>query len=155
MYLPIFSNISDQNWLDKHVFNNVSRLNRSCPIKNTVRNKIKRFPQLFPLSQQIPLKQKWHYFLPWSTIRTELNIYIYKCKEANICKCLVQPISLVIIKYLIGFLALKNPCLHHNFVTLIENKLSVFSICTQIRELWRYKINNWFLSVTLHNTSVK
>ena len=42
-YLPIFSNISEQKWLEKPVFNNVNRLHHSSSMKTTVRNKIKHF----------------------------------------------------------------------------------------------------------------
>ena len=62
-FLPICNNFSGQNCLDKPIFNNVSTLNHSSPINNTVTNKIKHFPQLFVLSPQITLKRKCHYFL--------------------------------------------------------------------------------------------
>ena len=57
-FSPIFNNISEQNGLDKPVFNNVNRLNHSFSMNNTVTNKIKHFPQLFALGPQILLKQK-------------------------------------------------------------------------------------------------
>ena len=62
--LPICNNnVSEQNCLDKSVFSNVSRVNHSSPMNNTVTNKIKHIPQLFALGPQISLKQKWHFFL--------------------------------------------------------------------------------------------
>ena len=57
-------NISEQNCLDKTVFNNVNRLDHSSPISNTVTSKIKYFPQLLALGPQIPLKIKWHHIPP-------------------------------------------------------------------------------------------
>ena len=42
-------------------------------------------------------------------ISTKLGTCVYKYKDANICKRLVQPICLIIIKYLIGFLTYKTP----------------------------------------------
>ena len=48
-------------------------------MSNTVANKIKHFPQLFSLSQQILLKLKWYHFLSWSTISTKLGmVYTFK-----------------------------------------------------------------------------
>ena len=41
--LPIFSNISEQNCIDKRVFNNVNRLKYSSPIRNTVTKNPKTF----------------------------------------------------------------------------------------------------------------
>ena len=46
------------------MFYNVNILIHSSPMKNTVTNKIKDFPQLFVLGQQIRLKRKWDHFLP-------------------------------------------------------------------------------------------
>ena len=82
---------------------NVNKLNHSSPMTNTVTNKIKHYPQLFALGPQIPLKLKWHYFFPQRTISTKLDIYVYKWKDANICKGLLQIICLIIIKYLTEF----------------------------------------------------
>ena len=42
---------------------NVSRINYSSPMHNTVTNEFKQFPQFFSLGPQIALKRKWHYFL--------------------------------------------------------------------------------------------
>ena len=74
MFLPIYNNLTEQNCFGKAVFNNVSRLNYSSLMNNTVTNKIKHFRQLFPLEPQINLKRKWCYFLVWSAITTKLDI---------------------------------------------------------------------------------
>ena len=147
------------------MFNNKSRFNHSSPTKNTAINEIKHFPRLFSFGPHIPLKQKWYHLL----------INVYKHKDANNFKSLVQPICLVITKYLIRFFAFKTlfiePYFHRNFVTITESKLSLFSrlhkicnntgqwkpvfshilcsgTCTHFRKFpRRYKINNWFLSM--------
>lgn len=49
VFSPTYNNFAEQNCFDKSVFNNVSRLNHSSPINNTVTNEIKRFPKLFAL----------------------------------------------------------------------------------------------------------
>ena len=56
--LPICNNFLEHNWLDKPVFNNVSRLNHSSSMNNTVTSKTKHFPRLFALDPQIALKTK-------------------------------------------------------------------------------------------------
>ena len=48
----------EQNCPDKLVFNDVNRLNHSSKINSTVSNKIKRFPQLFTVDPQTPIKLK-------------------------------------------------------------------------------------------------
>ena len=53
--VPIFNNISKQNWFDKPVLNNVKRLNHCSPMKNTVTHKIKHSPELFALGPQISI----------------------------------------------------------------------------------------------------
>ena len=55
-------------------------------MNNTVKNKIKYFPQILAVGPQITLKQKWHYFLSWLTITTKLDIYVYKFWDDYICK---------------------------------------------------------------------
>ena len=86
------------------MLNNINRLHHSSTINNIVTNKIKHFPQLFALGPQISLKLTWHHLLPQSAISTKLDIHVYKHKDANICKVLLQTICLVLIKYSIGFL---------------------------------------------------
>ena len=49
IFLSICNNFSEQSCLDKPVFNNVSRLNHSSPVNNSVTSKINHFPQLFAL----------------------------------------------------------------------------------------------------------
>ena len=64
---------------------------------NTVTNKIKHFSQLFALGPlKMTLKQKLHYFLSWSTITPELDIYYHKYKYC-ICKRLLEAVCLVTI----------------------------------------------------------
>ena len=79
------------------VFNTVSGLTHSPSMNNTVTNKIKHAHQLLALGPQIAFKQKWHYFLSWSTITIKLNIYLYKYKDDYICKSLLQALCLVTI----------------------------------------------------------
>ena len=62
-FLPIRNNFSEQNCIDKPVFNNVSRFNHSSPMISTVTNISKHFSQLLTLGPQTALKRKWHYFL--------------------------------------------------------------------------------------------
>ena len=64
VFLPIWNNISEQNCLDKPVFDIVNRLYHSSPMNNTLTNKIKHFLQLFALGQEISLKRKWYNFFP-------------------------------------------------------------------------------------------
>ena len=40
------------------MFSNVSRINHSSAMNNTVKNKIKYFPQILTVGPQITLKQK-------------------------------------------------------------------------------------------------
>ena len=61
--LPICNNFSKEICLEKPVFSNVSRLNHSSSINNTVTNKTKHFPQLFVLGPQVALRQKMYGFL--------------------------------------------------------------------------------------------
>ena len=106
IFLCICNNFSVQNCLDKPVFNNVSRHNHSSPINNIVTNKIKLFPQLFPLSPQTVLKQRWQYVsVLWSIITTTLDIYSYKYKDDYICKGLLRGHN----KYLVEFLLRNKP----------------------------------------------
>ena len=72
IFLPICNNFPEQNCLDKPAFNNVSTINHSSPMNNTITNKIKHFPQSFAVGPQIAVKRKWHYFLSWSPITTKL-----------------------------------------------------------------------------------
>ena len=104
VFLHICYNFSEQNCLDKPVFNNVSRLNHSSPMNNTGTNKIKRFPQLFVLGPQISLKWRWHYFLFWSIISIKIDIYAYKCKHDYISRGLWQTICLVTMNIWLNFL---------------------------------------------------
>ena len=77
VFLRICINLSEQNCLDKPVFNYVSRLNHLSPMNNTVTNKIKHFPQLFPLGPQTASKQSWKYAsVLWSIITTALYMFI-------------------------------------------------------------------------------
>ena len=48
----------EQNYPDKLVLNDLNRLNHSSKINNIVPNKIKRFPQLFTVDPQTPIKLK-------------------------------------------------------------------------------------------------
>ena len=95
------------NCLDKHVFDNVNRIKHSSPMNNTVINKIKHFSQLFDLHQQIALKQNWYYFLSWSIITTKLNMHTY-----NICKSLLEAISMATISTWLNFLLEINQYLY-------------------------------------------
>ena len=61
VFLPIFNNISEQNYLNKPMFNNVNRLNHSSLLNNTVPSKIKNFHRLFDLGPKMPLKLKCHH----------------------------------------------------------------------------------------------
>ena len=45
VFLLISNNFTEQNFLDKSVFNNLSRLDHSAPMINTITNKIKHFSQ--------------------------------------------------------------------------------------------------------------
>lgn len=54
VFLPICDNISEQNCLDKLVYDNLSGFNYFSLRNNTVTNKIKHFHQLFALGPQIP-----------------------------------------------------------------------------------------------------
>lgn len=74
--LPICNNFSERNYLDKPVFNSVSRLNYSFSINNAVTIKINHFPRLFVLGPQIALKWKWHYFLDQPLLQPNL-IYTF------------------------------------------------------------------------------
>ena len=71
------------------MFSNVSRINHSSAMNNTVKNKIKYFPQILTVGPQITLKQKWHYFLSWLTITTKIDIYVYKFWDDYICEDLL------------------------------------------------------------------
>ena len=71
-------------------------------MKNTATNKVKQFPQFFTLGLQTTFEQKGRRFLSWSTISTRLDIYVFKWNDTIICKSLVQPICMVIMKYLIA-----------------------------------------------------
>ena len=52
--LTIFNNISEQNYHDKPVCNNVNKLNHSSPMNNTATSKIKHFPQLHLQAHKYP-----------------------------------------------------------------------------------------------------
>ena len=112
LFLPVYSNFSEQNCLGKLAFNKVSKLNHFSPMNNTVSNKIKYFPQLFALDQQIVLKRKWHYFLFGSVIATKPDIYTQKYKRLYICRGLLQAINLVTTNIWLNFLVKINPYLH-------------------------------------------
>ena len=111
VFLRICNNFSEQNFLNKPVFNNVSRLNHSSPMNNTVIKKIKHFRQLFALGPQIALKWRWYYILFWSIITIKLDIYVYKYKGDYIYKGLFQTICLVTINIWLNFLLEINPLL--------------------------------------------
>ena len=83
--LSIYNNVSEQNYLDKPVFNNVSRFNHSSLMNDTATKKTKHFPQLFTL---VPLKKR---ALLSSLIK--LDTYLYKYKDDYICNGLLQAIS--------------------------------------------------------------
>ena len=80
VFLPIYNDSSEQNPLGKPAFNNVSRLNLSSLMNNSVKSKIKHFIKLFVLGPQIALKRKCHYFLSWQTITASEDIYLYNIK---------------------------------------------------------------------------
>ena len=86
--------------LGQLVFNNVSRLNHSLPMNNTIK-KIKHAPHLLTLGPQIAFKRKCHQFISCnlflSSITTKVNIYIYKYEDDYICKGLLQVICFVTI----------------------------------------------------------
>ena len=105
VFLPICNNFLEKNYLDKPVFNNVTKLNHSSLINNTVTNKIKHFPQLLNLG----LKCNWHYFRSCSTITTGLDIYLSNCIDDYICKGLLQVISLVTKNTWLNILLQINP----------------------------------------------
>ena len=94
VFLPIYNNFLERNCLDKPALNNISIINHSSSMNNTVTNKTKLFPQLFASGPQIALK-KSHYILSWLITTTKLDIYICKYKDDYISKGLLQPISLV------------------------------------------------------------
>ena len=75
-------------------------------MNNTITNKIKHFPELFVLGKEI---WRWHYFLFWSTIIINLDIYVYKYKDDYICEGLLQGISLITINIWLNFLLEINP----------------------------------------------
>ena len=98
----------------------VSIINRSSPTKTILlQTKIKRFPQLFELGPQIPLKRKWHHFFPWSPISAILDTYVCKYKNANICKGLLQSTCLILINVGLNFLLKLNPYFYQYFMTII------------------------------------
>ena len=125
VFLRICNNFSEQNCLDKSLFNNVSILNHSSPMNNTVTNNIKHFLELFALGPQIDLKRRWHYFLFWSIITTKLDIYVYKYKDDYIFKSLSQAVCLTTINVSLNklleielllawdFKLFISPCSHH------------------------------------------
>ena len=86
VFLRTINKFSEQNCLNKPVFNNLSSLNHSSPMNSNVTSKIKHFTQLFALGLQLALKWKWHYLISWSTITTTLVMYVYKCKDYYLCK---------------------------------------------------------------------
>ena len=46
-------------------------------MNSSLKNKIKHFPQLFALGQEIPLTRKWYNIFPWSTkILQKHNIFL-------------------------------------------------------------------------------
>ena len=111
--LRICNNFSEQNFLDKPFFNNVSRLNYSSPLNNSVTHKIKHFPLLFALGLQIDLNNS--YFLFWSIITTKLDICVYKYREDYICKRLLQAIYLFTINIWLNFMFVVNHLLTSKF----------------------------------------
>ena len=110
VFFPICNNFSEQNCLDKPVFNSARRINHSFSMNNTVTNKIRHFLQLFTFGPPILLKRKWFYFLYWSIISTKLEIYVYNYKYEYIY--LLQAICLVTINIWLYFLLITNPYLH-------------------------------------------
>ena len=104
VFLSIWNNFLEQNWLDKPVFSNINRLNHSSPMNSTVTKKVKQFRQLFTLRSKIALIRKWHSILSWLIIITKLDIYIYKYKDDYIYKGLLQVICLVTINIWVYFL---------------------------------------------------
>ena len=115
------------NCLDKHLFDNVNRINHSPPMNNTVIKKIKHFSHLFALRQQIALKRKWHYFFSWSIITTKLNIHVYKYKVDYICKSLLEAIYMDTISIWLNFFLDIN---HYFYQTLVPQPSPVISPCT-------------------------
>ena len=63
VFLPICNNFLERNCLDKPAFNNISVINHSASMNNTVTNKTKLFPQLFALGPQIALKNRIAFYL--------------------------------------------------------------------------------------------
>ena len=104
VFLPIYNDSSEQNPLGKPAFNNVSRLNLSSSMDNSVKSKIKHFIKLLALGPQIALKQKCHYFLSWATITASEDIYLYKYKDNHICKGLLQAIFMIKVSVWFNFL---------------------------------------------------
>ena len=57
VFFPIRNNFSEQNCLDKPVFNSARRINHSFSMNNTVTNKIRHFLQLFAFGPPIFLER--------------------------------------------------------------------------------------------------
>ena len=89
--LPICNNFSERNYLDKPVFNSVSRLNYSFSINNAVTIKINDFPRLFVLGPQIALKWKWHYFLDQPLLQPTLIYTFISIKIIIFSKIVCKP----------------------------------------------------------------
>ena len=111
VFLRIYNNFSEQNFLNKPVFDNVSRLNHSSPMNNTITKKNQTLSAVIRFRPQTDLKWRWQYILFWSVITTKLDIYVYKCRDDYICKGLFQAIGLVTINIWLNFLLEINPLL--------------------------------------------
>ena len=114
MYFYLSATISQTKIaIIKSVFKNVSRLNQSSQMNNTVTNKIKRFPHLFVLGTKMAFKRKRNY---QSIITTRLDIYVYKYKV----ECIWKSHN----KYLIEFVD-RNPYFHQILILQLRLVYSV------------------------------
>ena len=123
-------------YLNSPVFNNVSRLNYSSRINNTLQAKIKSFSHNFLKLQKHPRDENDTTFFSWSTI-------IEVKRHAHICKGLLQPTCLVTVNIWLNFLLIVfkifgfKPSLHVPFEPLYPSQKT-------------FQIQNWELIFFCH-----
>ena len=143
----ICNNFSQQKYLDSPVFNNVSRLNHSSRMNNTLQTKIKPFPENFLKVQKHPRNENdTTFFLDQLLSSNYISTYI--SKKMLIFARDYHNLPVVHCKYLIEFLGWNK--LYFNLKFVVISLYSHLSSCAHLRELSRYKNEKQFSSVTLN-----